>query len=86
MAAGAVHVAKRLGALVARQARSYGRRNYSDSAPSRGPDYTTNLTEATVSLTSKRPLPVYRVMSAAGQVLDPTQDPEVGFAQLYENM
>ena len=67
---------RRLGLLAARRARGYGR-HYSDIAPSRGPIYTTNLAEATVSLTSRRPLPVYRVMNAAGQLLDPEQDPAV---------
>lgn len=55
---------------------NYGR-FYTENAPSRGLVYTTDLAEATVSLASKRPLPVYRVMNADGSVLDSQQDPNV---------
>ena len=54
-----------------------GARLYTENAPSRGPKYTTELAEATMSLSATRPLPVYRVMDAAGGVLDPQQDPNV---------
>ena len=69
-------VARRLKIFVARRVKSCSRL-YSDGAPSRGPDYTTDLAEATVSLSSRRPLPVYRVMNAAGNVLVAQQDPNV---------
>ena len=66
----------RLGLGVMRGAQRYGKR-YSDNAPSRGAVYTAELAEATVSLSSKWPLPVYRVMSGTGEVLQPEQDPGV---------
>lgn len=62
--------------FVARRITNYGR-FYTENAPSRGLLYTTNLAEATVSLSSTRPLPVYRVMNSEGNVLDPQQDPNV---------
>lgn len=71
-----VMAARRLCVLVAKRVRSYGRL-YTDDAPSRGLIYTTNIAEATASLTSSRPLPVYRVMNGAGDVLDREQDPNV---------
>lgn len=71
-------VARRLLVL----SRGLGRcgRRYSDVAPSQGLSYTTDLAAATVSLSSARPLPAYRVMNAAGHVLDTQQDPNVGLA------
>lgn len=62
--------------FLARRIMNYGR-FYTENAPSRGLIYTTDLAEATVSLASKRPLPVYRVMNADGSVLDSQQDPNV---------
>lgn len=62
--------------FLARRIMNYGR-FYTESAPSRGLIYTSHLAEATVSLASKRPLPVYRVMNADGSVLDSQQDPNV---------
>lgn len=68
-----------LGWLAVRQTcRLCGALHSSNHAPSRGLVYTTDLAEATVSLTSSRPLPVYRVMGAGGEVLDQQQDPKVG--------
>ena len=75
---------RRVGHWVAvRGPRSYGRR-YSDSSPSRGPAYTTELSEATISGSSVRPLPVYRVIDAAGSVLDSQQDPGVREVSVWE--
>lgn len=67
--------------FLARRIVHYGRL-YTENAPSRGLIYTTDLAEATVSLTSKRPLPVYRVMNAHGSVLDSQQDPNVSRASV----
>ena len=53
------------------------RKLYTENAPSRGPPYTTDLAEATASLSSSGPLPAYRVMDGNGAVLDPSQDPNV---------
>ena len=69
-------MAQRWRPLVSRL-RNYSKRFYTEKAPSRGPVYTTDLAQATVSLTSARPLPVYRVMDASGNVLESQLDPDV---------
>ena len=63
--------------LLASRLRNYCGRFYTEKAPSRGPVYTTDLIQATVSATSTFPLPVYRVLDASGNVLDSRQDPDV---------
>ena len=68
--------------FVARSVRSRGR-PYTEDAPSRSLVYSTNISEATVSLDSSRPLPAYRVLNSAGHVLDAQQDPNVGHTSSY---
>ena len=63
--------------LLASRLRNYSGKFYTEKAPSRRPVYTTDLTQATVSATSARPLPVYRVLDKSGNVLDSQQDPDV---------
>ena len=63
--------------LLANRLRNYCGRLYSEKAASRGSVYTTDLAQATISLTSTRPLPAYHIMDNSGVLLDSQQDPDV---------
>ena len=53
------------------------------SEPTRGPPYTSKMTEASYTRHEVPILPTYRILDTNGQVIDPQEDPKVAAAASY---